>query len=149
MFCWRVLVSNFSMSVHVTDLWWQLANHLHSLTLRRRKEKIYKMVKEQEKSNGLRIFFGVFTEKDSTDDFEDAGHSDSAKELMQNYYIGEVDVSTLPPKPIYRSPPPTQAHAVSSESSGLLVKILQYLLPLLILGFAFALPYHGQKGKLD
>ncbi|TYI36258.1 hypothetical protein ES332_A03G129400v1 [Gossypium tomentosum] len=29
----------------------------------------------------------------ATDDFEDAGHSKSAKELMQNFCIGELDTS--------------------------------------------------------
>ncbi|KAE8667661.1 Cytochrome b5 isoform A [Hibiscus syriacus] len=31
--------------------------------------------------------------KDATDEFEDAGHSKSAKELMQNFCIGELDTS--------------------------------------------------------
>ncbi|XWS23074.1 hypothetical protein CRYUN_Cryun29cG0090500 [Craigia yunnanensis] len=34
------------------------------------------------------------TGKDATDDFEDAGHSKSAKELLQNFYIGELDTSS-------------------------------------------------------
>ncbi|KAK8526066.1 hypothetical protein V6N12_020547 [Hibiscus sabdariffa] len=33
------------------------------------------------------------TGKDATDEFEDAGHSKSAKELMQNFCIGELDTS--------------------------------------------------------
>ena len=32
--------------------------------------------------------------KDATDDFEDAGHSESAKELLQNFYIGELDTAS-------------------------------------------------------
>ncbi|KAF8389912.1 hypothetical protein HHK36_024431 [Tetracentron sinense] len=35
------------------------------------------------------------TGKDATDDFEDAGHSKSARELMQDYCIGELDPSPL------------------------------------------------------
>ncbi|KAK9008543.1 hypothetical protein V6N11_075432 [Hibiscus sabdariffa] len=31
--------------------------------------------------------------KDATDEFEDAGHSESAKELLQNFCIGELDTS--------------------------------------------------------
>ncbi|WRX13352.1 Cytochrome b5-like heme/steroid binding domain - like 5 [Theobroma cacao] len=34
------------------------------------------------------------TGKDATDDFEDAGHSKSAKELMQTFCIGELDTSS-------------------------------------------------------
>ncbi|KAA8516209.1 hypothetical protein F0562_019388 [Nyssa sinensis] len=77
------------------------------------------------------------TEKDATDDFEDVGHSDSAREMMNKYYIGEVDSSTLPGK--HQSNPPPKAPSTSNQSSGVLVKILQFLVPLLILGLAFAL----------
>ncbi|CAN8291521.1 unnamed protein product [Cochlearia groenlandica] len=31
------------------------------------------------------------TGKDATDEFEDAGHSKTARELMEKYFIGEVD----------------------------------------------------------
>ncbi|XP_061991970.1 cytochrome b5 [Rosa rugosa] len=34
------------------------------------------------------------TGKDATDDFEDAGHSKSAKELMETMCIGELDTDT-------------------------------------------------------
>ncbi|XP_062162830.1 cytochrome b5 [Alnus glutinosa] len=34
------------------------------------------------------------TGRDATDDFEDAGHSESAKELMQTFCIGELDTSS-------------------------------------------------------
>ncbi|KAF5449497.1 hypothetical protein F2P56_029937 [Juglans regia] len=34
------------------------------------------------------------TGKDATDDFEDAGHSESAKELMETFCIGELDTSS-------------------------------------------------------
>ncbi|OMO93509.1 hypothetical protein CCACVL1_06461 [Corchorus capsularis] len=34
------------------------------------------------------------TAKDGTDDFEDAGHSKSAKELLQDFCIGELDTSS-------------------------------------------------------
>ncbi|XP_057448083.1 cytochrome b5 [Lotus japonicus] len=36
------------------------------------------------------------TGKDATDDFEDAGHSKTARELMAEYYIGELDTSPPP-----------------------------------------------------
>ncbi|XP_068654915.1 cytochrome b5-like [Aristolochia californica] len=44
------------------------------------------------------------TGKDATDDFEDAGHSQSARDLMKDYCIGELDPSPPPPPP----PPPRQ-----------------------------------------
>ncbi|KAJ9707745.1 hypothetical protein PVL29_000018 [Vitis rotundifolia] len=36
----------------------------------------------------------VATGKDATDDFEDAGHSNDARELMKSFCIGELDVSS-------------------------------------------------------
>ncbi|XP_062091326.1 cytochrome b5-like [Humulus lupulus] len=83
------------------------------------------------------------TEKDATDDFEDIGHSDNAKELMEKYYVGEVDISTLPKKPNYKPPQPVHHH--SDQSSGIAVKILQFSLPLLILAIAFALQFYSKK----
>uniref|UniRef100_A0A5B6YLR5 Cytochrome b5 heme-binding domain-containing protein n=1 Tax=Davidia involucrata TaxID=16924 RepID=A0A5B6YLR5_DAVIN len=80
------------------------------------------------------------TEKDATNEFEDVGHSDSAREMMNKYYIGEVDSSTLPVEH-HSNPPPT----ASNQTSGVLVKILQFLVPLLILGLAFALRQSAKK----
>ncbi|PON97226.1 Nitrate reductase NADH dependent [Trema orientale] len=36
------------------------------------------------------------TGKDATEDFEDAGHSKSAREIMQSFCIGELDTSAIP-----------------------------------------------------
>ncbi|XP_004510632.1 cytochrome b5 [Cicer arietinum] len=88
------------------------------------------------------------TGKDATVDFEDVGHSDSAQETMAKYFVGEIDNTTLPAviknKPIH---PSTQAPTISNESSGFFLKFLQYLVPLLILGFAFGLQYYGKENK--
>ncbi|XP_051143736.1 cytochrome b5-like [Andrographis paniculata] len=79
------------------------------------------------------------TGKDGTSDFEDIGHSDEAKDLMDKYYIGEIDAETIPLKPsyIYHQEP-------DKTSSDTLIKILQFLVPLLILGIALAFQY-GKK----
>ncbi|QCE02525.1 cytochrome-b5 reductase [Vigna unguiculata] len=88
------------------------------------------------------------TEKDATTDFEDIGHSDAAVEMMQTYFVGNVDTTSLPAAQVPNETlrPPAQAPAYNNQSSGF-VKILQYLVPLLILGFAFALQYYGKKTK--
>lgn len=36
------------------------------------------------------------TGRDSTEDFEDAGHSSDARKLMADYFIGEIDTSPTP-----------------------------------------------------
>lgn len=85
--------------------------------------------------------------KDATEDFEDVGHSDDAKEMMEKYFIGEVDVSTIPVQKKFRSQTSTVTHTHDESSS--LMKILQFLVPLLILGFAFGLQFLGKKEKAE
>nr|XP_043639246.1 cytochrome b5 [Erigeron canadensis] len=36
------------------------------------------------------------TGKDATDEFEDAGHSKTARELMETFCVGELDTSNIP-----------------------------------------------------
>ncbi|XP_073297717.1 cytochrome b5-like isoform X1 [Primulina huaijiensis] len=81
------------------------------------------------------------TGKDATSDYEDIGHSEYAKDLMKNYVIGQVDMSTVPVKRQYL--PPLSAHE-SSKNSSFAAKILQILVPLFILAFAYA-QYTKQK----
>ncbi|XP_027336410.1 cytochrome b5-like [Abrus precatorius] len=87
------------------------------------------------------------TEKDATTDFEDVGHSDSAIEMMQTYFVGEVDTNTLPAKVNNNPPPPTlaPAPAYNNQSSGFIVKMLQYLVPLLLLAAAFVIQFYAKK----
>lgn len=81
--------------------------------------------------------------KDATNDFEDVGHSDSAREMMEKYYIGEIDASTVPQKRTYI--PPQQAPYNHDKTPEFLIKILQFLVPLLILGLAFAVRHFTKK----
>ncbi|XP_057453652.1 cytochrome b5 [Lotus japonicus] len=83
------------------------------------------------------------TGKDATNDFEDVGHSDSARDMMEKYYIGEIDPSTVPLKRTYVPPPHTQYNP--DKTSEFVIKILQFLVPLLILGLAFAVRHYTKK----
>ena len=85
--------------------------------------------------------------KDATDDFEDVGHSDDAKEMMEKYYIGEVDSTTVPVPKKFKAQ--TSAVTHKQDESSFLIKILQFLVPLLILGFAFGLPLLGKMEKAE
>ncbi|THU74796.1 hypothetical protein C4D60_Mb04t37200 [Musa balbisiana] len=76
------------------------------------------------------------TGKDATNDFEDIGHSNSAKDMMAKYYIGQVDLSTVPTKRPYI--PPQQASYNPDKTSEFVIRILQFLVPIMILGLAFA-----------
>ncbi|XP_074575745.1 cytochrome b5-like [Curcuma longa] len=75
------------------------------------------------------------TGKDATNDFEDIGHSSSARDMMAKYYIGEIDPSTVLVKHTYVQP--QQAPNPVDKSADFLIKALQFLVPLLILGLAF------------
>ncbi|KAK2979461.1 hypothetical protein RJ640_026359, partial [Escallonia rubra] len=48
------------------------------------------------------------TGKDATDDFEDVGHSSSARAMMDEFFVGEIDTATIPSKTTYT--PPKQPH---------------------------------------
>ncbi|KAL7585840.1 cytochrome b5 [Lactuca sativa] len=75
------------------------------------------------------------TGKDATNDFEDVGHSEEARDLMDKYYIGKIDKSTVPAKRQYVL---SENQNYSSNKSGFIVKILQFLVPFMILGLGFA-----------
>lgn len=78
--------------------------------------------------------------KDATDDFEDVGHSDSAREMMKEYYVGEIDASTIPTKTTFK--PPNQPHYDQDKTSEFIVKLLQFLVPLAILGLAVGIRFY-------
>ncbi|KAK6919928.1 Cytochrome b5-like heme/steroid binding domain [Dillenia turbinata] len=79
-------------------------------------------------------------EKDATNEFEDVGHSDSAREMMGKYYIGEIDASSIPKEHVQETPSATPGVMNQpNRGSDFMIKILQFLVPLLILGVAFAL----------
>ncbi|KAK8476306.1 hypothetical protein V6N13_104332 [Hibiscus sabdariffa] len=78
-----------------------------------------------------------FAGKDATDDFEDVGHSDSAIDMMDQYCVGEADVSTIPKKTKYE--PPSQPRYNQDKTSEFIIKLLQFLVPLAIVGLAMGI----------
>lgn len=85
----------------------------------------------------------VFPGTDAANDFEDVGHSDSAREMLNKYYIGEIDVSTVPTKRTYF--PPQQLPYNHDKTSEFVSKILQFLIPLLLLVLAFLVRHYTKK----
>ncbi|KAF9610953.1 hypothetical protein IFM89_025986 [Coptis chinensis] len=75
-----------------------------------------------------------------TDDFEDVGHSSSARAMMDEYYVGDFDTSTIPPR--IHIPLPKQPHYNQDKTSEFLIKLLQFFVPLAILGLAFAVRFY-------
>ncbi|MBA0768298.1 hypothetical protein Gotri_017107 [Gossypium trilobum] len=83
------------------------------------------------------------TGKDATDDFEDVGHSDSARDMMDQYYVGEIDISTIPKKTTYK--PPNQPHYNQDKTSEFIIKLLQFLVPLAILCLAVGIHHYTKS----
>ncbi|KAM3373807.1 Cytochrome b5 [Capsicum chinense] len=83
------------------------------------------------------------TGKDSTSDFEDVGHSSSARSMLDEYYVGDVDCSTIPTKVKYT--PPKQPHYNQDKTTHCVIEFLQLLLPLIVLGVAVCVRFYNKQ----
>lgn len=108
--------------------------------------KVYDVTKFLEEHPGGDEVLLSATGKDATDDFEDVGHSNSAREMMAEYLVGEIDPSTIPTKATYvNSPAQTQYN--HDKSGQFIIKILQFVVPLAILALAVAARFLTKKGE--
>ncbi|TVU37025.1 hypothetical protein EJB05_18990, partial [Eragrostis curvula] len=98
--------------------------------------KVYDVTKFLEDHPGGDDVLLSSTAKDATDDFEDVGHSTTARAMMDEYLVGEIDATTIPTKVKYT--PPKQPHYNQDKTPEFVIKILQFLVPLAILGLAVA-----------
>ncbi|KAK4768513.1 hypothetical protein SAY87_003654 [Trapa incisa] len=97
--------------------------------------KVYDVTKFLEDHPGGDEVLLTSTGKDATEDFEDVGHSTSARKMLDDFYVGEIDKSTIPEKK-YTPPTVTQPQNNQDKTSDFIVKLLQFLVPLIILGLA-------------
>lgn len=79
---------------------------------------------------------------DATDDFEDIGHTDGARELMAQFVIGDIDVTTLPVKRDCRV-----TDIATHSPSEMLIRVLQFLIPGTILALALAVRFLSTDPK--
>ncbi|KAL4557212.1 hypothetical protein LXL04_035385 [Taraxacum kok-saghyz] len=84
------------------------------------------------------------TGKDATNDFEDVGHSEEARDLMDKYCIGKIDKSTVPAKRKYVL---SENQNYNSSKSGFIVKMLQFFIPFMILGLGFAVRAYTKQNS--
>ncbi|XP_020107483.1 cytochrome b5 [Ananas comosus] len=102
--------------------------------------KVYDVTKFLEDHPGGDDVLISSTGKDATDDFEDVGHSTTARAMMDEYYVGDIDTSTIPAKVKYT--PPKQPYYNQDKTSDFIIKLLQFLVPLAILGLAVAVRFY-------
>ncbi|KAL9240119.1 hypothetical protein vseg_014376 [Gypsophila vaccaria] len=107
--------------------------------------KVYDVTKFLEEHPGGDEVLLASTGKDASDDFEDTGHSDSAKALMSQYYIGDIDKATIPTKKKYI--PPKDPKYNPDKTSDFIIRLLQFLLPLLVLALAFGLRNYSSSSS--
>ncbi|KAG5586754.1 hypothetical protein H5410_047188 [Solanum commersonii] len=86
------------------------------------------------------------TGTDATDDFEDVGHSSSARAMLDEYYVGDIDSATIPTKTKYT--PPKQPQYNQDKTSEFVVKLLQFLVPLIILGVSFGIRFYTKQSAV-
>ncbi|CAL9092503.1 unnamed protein product [Musa acuminata var. zebrina] len=98
--------------------------------------KVYDVTKFLEDHPGGDDVLLSSTGKDATDDFEDIGHSNTARAMMDEYFVGKIDAATIPQKVKYT--PPKQPHYNQDKTSEFIVRLLQFLVPVAILGSAVA-----------
>ncbi|KAM0858581.1 hypothetical protein ACQ4PT_047749 [Festuca glaucescens] len=104
--------------------------------------KVYDVTPFMDEHPGGEDVLLACTGKDATADYENTGHSESAKEMMPQYCIGEIDAATIPAKPFPASFPAkgtATAPKPSASTTGVWLTVLQLALPLLLVAMAFAL----------
>ncbi|CAI5472127.1 unnamed protein product [Closterium sp. Yama58-4] len=107
--------------------------------------KVYDVTKFMDDHPGGSDVMVSSTGKDATDDFEDIGHSKTARDMLAQYYVGEIDESTLPEKPSRNG----SSAGGSQESTSTLKLFLQFLIPVLMVVLALAVRSYTQVPKVE
>ncbi|KAL0460480.1 UNVERIFIED_CONTAM: cytochrome [Sesamum latifolium] len=125
------LVSLYKPKFHVEksdDVTYQVHPHRAS------PQQVYDVTKFLDDHPGGDEVLVTATGKDATDDFEDVGHSATARAMLEEYYVGDINSSSIPAKTA--AAPPKQTQKNEDAGSGFIIKLLQFLVPLIILGVA-------------
>ncbi|KAL0369912.1 UNVERIFIED_CONTAM: cytochrome [Sesamum angustifolium] len=106
-------------------------------------QQVYDVTKFLDDHPGGDDILVTATGKDATDDFEDVGHSATARAMLEEYYVGDINSSSIPAKTTSASPMQTQKN--EDAGSGFIIKLLQFLVPLIILGVAVGVRFYTKS----
>ncbi|CAN0889489.1 Cytochrome b5 [Linum grandiflorum] len=100
--------------------------------------KVYNVTEFLDEHPGGEEVLLAAAEKDATDDFEDVGHGEDARNIMNKYYIGDIDPNTVPLVQKH-NPPFQEVPKEPPQHNSFMIKLLQLLLlPLIVFAVAFA-----------
>ncbi|PNH05652.1 Cytochrome b5 [Tetrabaena socialis] len=108
--------------------------------------KVYDVTDFLEEHPGGYDIIITSTGKDATQDFEEIGHSKSAKKLLEKYLIGAFEGGDSAPA-VSKVPPPGSSAATQPQQKGAATRAFHVVLPLLILLAALALNFYFSSSR--
>ncbi|KAD5317384.1 hypothetical protein R6Q59_032717 [Mikania micrantha] len=102
--------------------------------------KVYDVTKFLDVHPGGKDILLSVTGKDATLNFEGVEHTETARSKMEEFYVGDIDTTTLPS--VVKNTSPNQAHYNQDKTTESIIKILQFLIPLVILGVAVGIRFY-------
>ncbi|KAF5930592.1 hypothetical protein HYC85_031465 [Camellia sinensis] len=63
--------------------------------------------------------------------------------MMDEFYVGDIDSASIPSKKKYT--PPKQPHYNQDKTTEFIIKLLQFLVPLVILGVAVGIRFYTKS----
>ncbi|PNW71559.1 hypothetical protein CHLRE_16g659350v5 [Chlamydomonas reinhardtii] len=108
--------------------------------------KVYDVTEFLEEHPGGYDIILTSTGKDATQDFEEIGHSNSAKKLLEKYVIGEFEGGDSAPA-VAKVPPQSANAAKQQPAKSAATRTFHVILPLLILALALALNFYMMSQK--
>lgn len=70
------------------------------------------------------------------------GHSSSAKAMLSEFYVGDIDSTKANDNVTTTAPNQTEQNQDNNKNFELLIKLFQFLVPLLILGLALGVRFY-------